>query len=407
MRAATILAALVMLGCAPDIREGYYGCAADTDCPDGWTCRTDGRCWQSAGSVDAATPDGAAPDGGTDACVPIATARDVDLLVMVDKSASMVEEQAALAGVFPQLINGLATGDVDGDGTREFEPISSLQVGVVTSDMGALGNTVPTCDTRLGDDGVLVDEPLGGIGGCAASYPSFLEFTPGDSVSSFAADFGCLATVGTFGCGVRAAARVRAQGHGAGRVGLRLLRRHGRARRRRQRRVLARGLAADHRLPLRRGGLQHPRPRTSSTLRPAAPTRRPISTFVATCTTTCSRRPSATSRASARSARTRATSSTWRLVGLPLSLQTETYQNMLDHPDMAYDVAPDGRGPLPTCMGDSGAAFPGRRYIEVARGLDDAGAATVVRSICEPDFSAPVRALLEAVAPRLRARACE
>ena len=80
----------------------------------------------------------------------------VDLLFMMDNSNSMQEEQASLAEQLPRLIQVLASGDQDGDGIEDFPPVKSLQVGVITSDMGTGGFSVPTCsDSNFGDDGKL------------------------------------------------------------------------------------------------------------------------------------------------------------------------------------------------------------------------------------------------------------
>lgn len=131
----------------------------------------------------------------------------VDLLFMVDNSNSMSEEQASLAAEFPRMVEILASGDfeLDGnlDGPDDFEPVGSLNVGVITSDMGTGGFTVPTCAASdFGDDGILRTSGNTATG-CAATYPSFLNFEPGDGgdPGAFATDVACVATVGTGGCG--------------------------------------------------------------------------------------------------------------------------------------------------------------------------------------------------------------
>lgn len=130
---------------------------------------------------------------------------EVDLLIMMDNSGSMSQEQAALAREVPQLVRGLVTGDVDGDGAAEFPPVVNLHVGVVTSDMGTGGVVVRgACerDPNFGDDGVLRNEGNPAIVGCAATYdPNFLEFQPMDDPDVFAANIACLSTPGTNGCG--------------------------------------------------------------------------------------------------------------------------------------------------------------------------------------------------------------
>jgi hypothetical protein len=123
----------------------------------------------------------------------------VDLLFVVDNSISMREEQAALKLQFPKLISTLTSGErADG---RKFPPVKSLHLGVVSTDMGLVG--IPNnygCDPNGGDDGTL--QHRGGQPGCKASYPTFLTFDLGTSnPTDVATDFGCIATLGTEGCG--------------------------------------------------------------------------------------------------------------------------------------------------------------------------------------------------------------
>ena len=128
----------------------------------------------------------------------------VDLLFMVDNSNSMQEEQTSLAEQFPRMIRVLASGDLTGDGNQDFQPVRSLHVGVISSDMGTGGFPVDTCDDpNFGDDGVLHTDGLTAMTGCQATYPRFLEFRPdlGIAPDAFANDFTCVAKLGTGGCG--------------------------------------------------------------------------------------------------------------------------------------------------------------------------------------------------------------
>ncbi len=90
----------------------------------------------------------------------VTTVDEVDLLFVVDNSSSVLDEQAALAAELPRMIRILASGDVDEDGDdldeSDFDGARDLDVGVITTDMGALGNALPTCDRpEFGDDGIL------------------------------------------------------------------------------------------------------------------------------------------------------------------------------------------------------------------------------------------------------------
>ena len=129
---------------------------------------------------------------------------DLDVLFLVDNSNSMTEEQESFARELPRLVRVLATGDLDGDGAGDFTPPRSLHFGVVTSDMGTGGFTVPTCsEPNFGDDGVLRTQGNTSIAGCMASYPNFLEFRAdsGATPEPFAQELRCVAQLGTGGCG--------------------------------------------------------------------------------------------------------------------------------------------------------------------------------------------------------------
>lgn len=143
-------------------------------------------------------------------------ANKVDLLLVIDDSGSMAQEQQSVADQFPRLARILATGDRDLDGVADFAPVSDLHIGVVTTDMGVGGfEGIPTCGAgttaggaMFGDDGILVTRGNTGVDGCMASYPAFLQFRPGDhptdlpdALAQFGADGSCVVQPGTSGCG--------------------------------------------------------------------------------------------------------------------------------------------------------------------------------------------------------------
>src|SRR5688572_29133597 len=115
---------------------------------------------------------------------------EVDLLLMIDNSNSMAGEQNLLAIELPDMIRILASGDTDGDSMQDFQPVRSLHVGIVTTDLGAgpflpAGQTVPSCRSGLGDDGILRTIGVTSMAGCVASYPPIFEFTAGEDPSTF------------------------------------------------------------------------------------------------------------------------------------------------------------------------------------------------------------------------------
>jgi len=134
--------------------------------------------------------------------ISVANVDKVDLLFMVDNSGSMREEQELLRAQFPRLVQVLTSGDRDGDGVADFAPARDLHLGVVSSDMGLVGiQSIPGC-TGLGDDGVMNNVPDPGQSGCDASYPRFLSYAAGvGDPLEIANDFGCIASLGTDGCG--------------------------------------------------------------------------------------------------------------------------------------------------------------------------------------------------------------
>ena len=72
--------------------------------------------------------------------VPVNPQRALDLLILIDDSPSMRQEQAKLAEQVPRLVNLLITGGIDTDGVStpvgEFPAVASLHVGVITPDLG-------------------------------------------------------------------------------------------------------------------------------------------------------------------------------------------------------------------------------------------------------------------------------
>jgi hypothetical protein len=130
----------------------------------------------------------------------------VDLLMMVDNSNSMAGEQASLKEQFPSVIRVLTTGyRYEGD-PEPFPPVKDLHVGVVSSDMGIPAVELPpNCHADGGDDGKLQNTPRGD--NCDADYPLWLKFIGDPNIGEvsdadkFANDVGCIATLGTGGCG--------------------------------------------------------------------------------------------------------------------------------------------------------------------------------------------------------------
>ncbi|MFH1436122.1 MAG: hypothetical protein ABIJ56_10445 [Pseudomonadota bacterium] len=155
---------------------------------------------------------GGAGDAGEEADTldlpPASVLLAVDILVVIDNSGSMAEEQQRFLDAFPALVRNFVDPPVEAEtGQRAHEPVRSLHLGVVSTDMGVGGYDIPTCgrDPLKGDDGILQSTPRGA--GCGASYPRFLsyEVAAGADPDLAAAekailDFACIAALGTDGC---------------------------------------------------------------------------------------------------------------------------------------------------------------------------------------------------------------
>jgi hypothetical protein len=85
------------------------------------------------------------PSNGTDTdgpSQPAGSTDKLDLLLMIDNSGSMAEEQAKLADVLDDMVLVLTTGQIDPSMPKpkpDFPPVQSLHIGVVSSDMGVNG----------------------------------------------------------------------------------------------------------------------------------------------------------------------------------------------------------------------------------------------------------------------------
>jgi hypothetical protein len=168
--------------------------------------------------------------------------QEVDILVMMDDSGSMAQEQVRLERQLHALVGSLATGNrafpaaPQSDADR-FTPVQSVHIGVITSNLGrppgvmTVANPVCTEDNGAagGGNGVLqssgeiashdiveastmqVVKPGDPACGSVNIAPAYLAFGEGagevDPMDVAArdkslADFSCIATRGTNGCGI-------------------------------------------------------------------------------------------------------------------------------------------------------------------------------------------------------------
>jgi hypothetical protein len=117
-------------------------------------------------------------------------ARELDVLFVIDTSASMVEEQHQLALAFPAFVNAVA-------GTFD-----NLRVGVISSDLGAGPHALENCAPG-GSGARLLNTPR--TPGCGAPTDPYLEIDQGRVTNAAETDpgaaFSCIARLGTNGCG--------------------------------------------------------------------------------------------------------------------------------------------------------------------------------------------------------------
>ena len=81
-----------------------------------------------------------------------------------------------------------------------------------------------------------------------------------------------------------------------------------------------------------------------------------------------------------------------------------SYDDMLALPEMTERIDPvlgDRLSPACTAPAGRGVAYPARRIVQVAQGLERLGAATSVHSICDTSFTAAVDVMIERLAAQL------
>jgi hypothetical protein len=379
----------------------------------------------------------------------------VDVLFVIDNSGSMSEEQVKLSKQLPRLVRVLASGDLDGvpnaDGQLDFTPVSSLHLGVVSSDLGVNGasgavscgaSSFKADDTRTGDkreanqvkprgdEGRLLSSEAVALAGvnvevdkmpvqaiaprpeCAnLGVQRFLEFDPTKtSVDEVALKFGCIAELGVNGCGFE-----------------------------QQLESMWRALApsSDNSFSGGSTGQGAPAGYNNGFLRPDAvlvvivvsdeedcsspdQSREQVYNISATdpsglspANVLCARNPTALHNVnryisglkSLKPAAYQDRIIFAGIVGVPLAVNTagKTLDEILALPDMKVEEEASG-GQLrlrAACSAGNGAgrADPARRMVEVAKGF---GAAGVITSICEEDYGPALSAVIKKIAEQLK-----
>jgi len=320
---------------------------------------------------------------------------NLDVLLSIDNSNSMTEEQAALTAQIPHMARVFATGDLDGDGVQDVPALHSVRIGTVSSDMGTGGFTIPTCArSDFGDDGILSDVGNTELPGCAASYPQYAELSSGASASElddFVQQVACTAQLGTGGCGFE-----------------------------QQLEGLVKAVTPSTApITFHAGTSGHADGANAGFLRPDAL----LATIVVTDENDCSAAdpamfdPSSPTDLNLRcmaspgmlhpvrryvdalqAARSRPDDVIFALIaGVPVDLAGADPASILADPRMTETVDPAMPTRLvPSCVTDTGLAFPPTRMVEVADELPG----STVQSICQGDFTPAVDAILRRVGRR-------
>ena len=381
---------------------GLYACEP-TPAQVGDDCRTD-KCAHEGGSgatgMNPQLPGGRLPSPDID---------QLDLLLVIDNSMTMMEEQSALAQAhaLPRLLERLASGNWDVNPAPDFHPVPDLHVAVVSTDLGLEGiSDIERCP-GLGDDGLF-------LSACSNDSP-FATTSEAGSISALAMDAVCRSQVGVDGCTfeqpLEAALRALApapDGHGddANQGFLReksllvvLLLTDEEDCSMQDTRIITPPVYLDQGDPLLSQGLNV---RCNLNRDALFPSRRYIDGLKAL-------RPGGADR-----------TMFFAIAGVPTELvsgeafdavayedddeRERFYASLLDAP--ARTEAIDDRGTLapeddvirPVCQSELGMALPARRLVEVARGFGMNG---LVQSICERDLSRPIENILAIIARRL------
>lgn len=191
--------AVVVAGCySPSFSDCEVRCSDSSGCPSGFACGDEGRCRPTSAMATCQALLEDARAGGREVVLEASARRELDLLFVVDDSATMVNKQTAV---------GVGVGSLFAELER-FAPLPSLHVGVISSDMGTKGsasatpappvggicagagkNGVLQTGTALVDDRYLIDAPLGS--GRDTNYSGgTLAETVGDMVALGAAGCG-------------------------------------------------------------------------------------------------------------------------------------------------------------------------------------------------------------------------
>jgi hypothetical protein len=340
------------------------------------------------------------------------TIDQLDVLFVIDDSeASMAPLQVALAGKLQRFFQLLVNGERDGSGAPEFHAARDVQVGVISTSLGVdVGDKLPDCSLP-GLDGLLQD------GDCKPSSGNerFFALAPDGDVTALSMDMACRLPLGGEGCRfsqpLEAIARALSPppaGHGQGEnvgfvrpgsllVIILLTERDDCS-------IL--GTDDTSAVPLIASKQQQFGANVDTLCVANADDLQSLGRYESVF---ASLHPSLAQSVMF-----------FAIAGVPLELTSPEvvkrtmfeddvsraafYQSILDAPSMRQTIDTKGTADLtddeitPLCNTERGLARPSRRIVEVARSF---GVNGLVQSICAPDLSQPLDAILRSIAHRL------
>ena len=345
--------------------------------------------------------------------VPINQNGNVDLLFVIDNSSSMEEEQLELTDRLDEMVAALLNGG--GPGIDPFPPVLSLNVAVVTTDIGsepvngqAVGGggngdcTASTSDRAIAQrDGAMAD--------CLPSSENWAVYPANTSnPATLQSEVQCIVQQGIAGCGFEQQLEATVQtfdGQNAGFL--------------RSDAILAIVLVTDEEDcsaddpdifdisdtnnlagPFFDDALPRPNPsnvKTNLRCTEFADRLKPVADYV-------------TQIASLKDDPAQVVFAA--IAGVPdpnvvSGVDLEDFEALLARPDMTPTPDGDSNGLTPVCERFNGAtlvtsASPGRRMVEVAQGLEQEGVAVVVESICAESYANAVNNIASKIGDALR-----
>lgn len=311
--------------------------------------------------------------------------RNVDLLLVVDDSQSMADEQINLAAQIPLLVRDLTTPpDRDGNGAPDWGAADRVRIAVVNTDLGTSGAPPPA---GLGSNCAGYGEQgrWQGSAECGAT-PGLQVFAQGEDAEAYADRIGCLVeSLGIRGCGVEAqleaAARGVEAGAGAGFPAADAI-------------LGVLVLSDEEDCSLADPGSFYARftPRNGNVLcqRVAQGQDATDPAWLSSIDTlleriSAGREPEGFVYAA--------------ITGIPLDASGDGAAEILERGEMQYaEQLVDGAlAPVPACESENGNAAPARRIVELARRAPG----SVLHSICDGDFRPAVQELVARIAERL------